>query len=179
MFINEKISWRDFTFQLAQESLKPLSQSCCHRGIRACPGTCTDVSHLNLSDQAGMPRVRKTGGNRSGSAGSRWNRSGSAGSRWNRSGSAGSRWNRSGPVHELVRFPPLNRAYNFYLPVNRPVWPVYRPVFLNCGNRSTHGSVNPGHALSCSCSSQVVPERDRDGDTWRMSTSAQHGLAPH
>jgi hypothetical protein len=48
----------------------------------------------------GTARVRKTGGNRS--------------------GSTGSRWNRSGPVHEPVRFPPLNRAYNFYLLVNQP-----------------------------------------------------------
>jgi hypothetical protein len=53
------------------------------------------------SPPAPVVRVRKTGGNRS--------------------GSTGSRWNRSGPVHEPVRFPPLNRAYNFYLSVNRPV----------------------------------------------------------
>jgi hypothetical protein len=46
-------------------------------------------------------RVRKTGGNRS--------------------GSTGSRWNRSGPVHEPVRFPPQNRAYEFTSAVNRPV----------------------------------------------------------
>jgi hypothetical protein len=46
-------------------------------------------------------RVRKTGGNRS--------------------GSTGSRWNRSGPVHEPVRFPPQNRAYKFTRAVNRPV----------------------------------------------------------
>jgi hypothetical protein len=37
-----------------------------------------------------LPRVRKTGGNRSSSVGS-----------W---------WNRSGPVHKPVRFPPPNRA---------------------------------------------------------------------
>jgi hypothetical protein len=47
-------------------------------------------------------RVRKTGGNRS--------------------GSTGSRWNRSGPVHEPVRFPPKNRAYKFAIPVNRSVF---------------------------------------------------------
>jgi hypothetical protein len=64
----------------------------------------------------------------------------------NRTGSAGSRWNRSGPVHEPVRFPLINRAYIFLTPANRPVSPVYRPVFLNRGNRSGSGFGNPGCA---------------------------------
>jgi hypothetical protein len=68
-------------------------------------------------------RVRKTGGNRS--------------------GSTGSRWNRSGPVHEPVRSPPQNRAYKFASPVNRPVSPVNRPGFYFYGNRSKSGLVNP------------------------------------
>jgi hypothetical protein len=74
----------------------------------------------------------------------------------NRTGSAGSRWNRSGPVHEPVRpgtrtspvhepvrFPLTNRAYIFLTPANRSVSPVYRPVFLNRGNRSDGGLGNP------------------------------------
>jgi hypothetical protein len=40
----------------------------------------------------------------------------------------------TGPARYMtVRFPPLNRAYNFYLSVNRPVWPVYQPVFWSVG----------------------------------------------
>jgi hypothetical protein len=62
-------------------------------------------------------RVRKTGGNRS--------------------GSTGSRWNRSGPVHEPVRFPPKNRAYKFAIPVNRP-------VFADSRKPLPGGFVNPG-----------------------------------
>jgi hypothetical protein len=53
----------------------------------------------------------------------------------NRTGSAGSRWNRSGPVHEPVRFPLTNRDCIFLPTANQPVLPVYRPVFLNRGNR--------------------------------------------
>jgi hypothetical protein len=53
----------------------------------------------------------------------------------NRTGLAGSRWNRSGPVHEPVRFPVPNRAYNFLSPPNRPFSPVYRSVFLVRGNQ--------------------------------------------
>jgi hypothetical protein len=37
--------------------------------------------------------------------------------------------------------PPLNRAYNFYFLVNRG---FDRVGFSNRGNRSSHGSVNPG-----------------------------------
>jgi hypothetical protein len=54
-------------------------------------------------------RVRKTGGNRSGSTGS-----------W---------WNLVGPVHEPVRFPPQNRVYKFASTVNRPGFSLH-------GNRS-------------------------------------------
>jgi hypothetical protein len=66
----------------------------------------TAPPHVDEGREASPPgpveaRVRKTGGNRSGSTGSRWNRSGS--------------------VHEPVRFPPQNRAYEFTSAVNRPV----------------------------------------------------------
>jgi hypothetical protein len=35
-----------------------------------------------------------------------------------------------GSVHEPVRFPVPNCVYNFLSPPNRPVSPVYRPVFF-------------------------------------------------
>jgi hypothetical protein len=62
----------------------------------------------------------------------------------NQSGSTGSRWNRSGPVHEPVRFPPQNRAYKFASPVNWPVSPANRHGFYFYGNQSKSGLVNPG-----------------------------------
>jgi hypothetical protein len=76
--------------------------------------------------QTATPRVRKNGGNRS--------------------DSTGSRWNRSGPVHELVWFPPQNRAYKFASTANRPVSLVNRPGFSFHRNRSSGGLVNPGYA---------------------------------
>jgi hypothetical protein len=60
----------------------------------------------------------------------------------NRTSSAGSRWNRSGPVHEPVRFPLTNCAYIFLTTSNRPVSPVYRPVFFEPRKPTGGGLVN-------------------------------------
>jgi hypothetical protein len=69
---------------------------------------------------AGATRIRKTGGNRS--------------------GSTGSRWSRSGPVHEPVRFPPSHLKT---VPKNSQAWLTSRfdrftgRFLLNRGNRSS------------------------------------------
>jgi hypothetical protein len=81
------------------------------------PTTQPGHRHVASRRRAAGTRVRKTGGNRS--------------------GSTGSRWNRSGPVHEPVRFPPKNRAYKFAIPVNRP-------VFADSRKPLPGGFVNPG-----------------------------------
>jgi hypothetical protein len=88
------------------------------------PTTQPGHRHVASRRRAAGTRVRKTGGNRS--------------------GSTGSRWNRSGPVHEPVRFPPKNRAYKFAIPVNRSVSPVNRSVFADSRKPLPGGFVNPG-----------------------------------
>jgi hypothetical protein len=84
---------------------------------------CTVWPSIFPSSSSKHSRVRKTGGNRS--------------------GSTGSRWNRSSPVHEPVRFPPKNRAYKFAIPVNRPVSPENHPVFADSQKPLPGGFVNP------------------------------------
>jgi hypothetical protein len=117
----------------------------------------TYVKHCPLGH---ISRVRETGGNRS--------------------GSTGSRWNRSGLVHEPVRFPPKNRAYKFAIPVNRPVSPVNRPVFADSRKPLPGGFVNPAHKCSqltlsstTKISSLEVVARGRGGSVDESTTAGR------
>jgi hypothetical protein len=96
---------------------------CCYKFVLRVKQYCLVVDLFEreiLLPGSGWSRVRKTGGNQS--------------------GSTSSRWNRSGPVHEPVRFPPKNRAYKFAIPVNRP-------VFADSRKPVGGGFVNPGLVL--------------------------------
>jgi hypothetical protein len=100
----------------------------------------------------------------------------------NRTGSTGSRWNRSGPVHEPVRLPLTNRACIFLTITNRPVSPVYRPVFFEPWKPAGGGLVNPGWQwFQPICSGH--PKRGhhkatRGTKSWSVNTGAPMNMRP-